>query len=287
MCACLSMRELRSITQCDVFAMLLRTYIDDSADETQERALVAGAYVGFYHQWNKLQQRWKARLKKDGLKFFHATDYYSLRGEFFRFRDVSKYPKPSGSKAATAILEDLECIIHDVGVMGVAACIDMAAYRDVRQTQAYAKDIFPQDAFEFAIQTIVDMCAKLVRDAFSDPQRKVAFVCDDGPTSAKIAAIYGGFKNSNPHLADYMAGLTHQDDKLFPQLQAADLMAHLAKGRFIEWLDDPQKKIFSEDQRTQQRLKRLSVHRIGAWDRDFMMQVLSNEIAARKLPAGV
>jgi len=279
MCASLSMRELVSITQCEYFAMLLRTYVDDSADETQERAVVAGAYVGFHHQWNKLYKRWKARLKKDGLDFFHTTEYYSLRGEFFKFRDVVKYPKPAGSKAATAILHDLENIIHDVGIMGVAVCIDMAAYREVRQNRPHAGRLFPKNAFEVAIATLINLCTKIVRDEFKGP-RKIAFVCDDGPSSAKIAHIYHTFKNARPDLAEWMAGLTHQDDKRFPQLQAADLMANLAKGRFIEWLDDPQKKVFSDDPLTQDRLKRLSVHQIAAWDRNFIINKLDEAITS-------
>jgi hypothetical protein len=84
-----------------------------------------------------------------------------------------------------------------------------------------------------------------------------------------------------------MGGLTHQDDKLFPHLQSADLMAHLAKGRFMEWLSDPEKKIFSDDPRTQERMKRLSVHHIAAWDRQFMMRALANEIKVRGLAPGV
>src|ERR1700686_414541 len=108
--------------------MLLRTYVDDSADQTQEKAMVAGAFVGFYHQWNKLQRQWRKRLKQDGLKYFRATEYYNLRGEFSRFRDPIKYPMPKGGQAATALLNDLETIIHESQVMGIAVCVDMQIY---------------------------------------------------------------------------------------------------------------------------------------------------------------
>src|SRR3989304_6137852 len=36
-----------------IFVMLLRVYIDDSSDEKKQEAVVAGAFVGWYHQWNK------------------------------------------------------------------------------------------------------------------------------------------------------------------------------------------------------------------------------------------
>lgn len=284
MCAFLSMRQLVSLTECRVFSMLLRTYVDDSADGTQERAVVAGAYMGFYHQWNKLRKQWRIRLKQDGLKYFRATEYYSLRGEFARFRDPVKYPKPEGSRAATFLLNDLEAIIQDAAVMGVAVCIDMNVYRDVRAKEQYAAQIFPADAFEVALQSLVQRCAEIVRDEFNVQPRAVAFICDDGPSSAQIARVYTAFKAAHPALAEFMGGLVHQDDKKFLQLQAADMMAHLAKGRFIDWLDDPDKAIFTDDQALRARLKRLNVHQILVWDRRLMMDTLQQQIVQRGLP---
>jgi hypothetical protein len=289
MCACLSMRELVSLLNCDYFAMLLRTYIDDSADETQEKAVVAGAYVGFYHQWNKLQTRWKARLKRDGIKYFRSSDYYSLRGEFSRFKDSVKYPKPQGSQAAAAMLNDLESIIQATGVMGLAVCVDMAAYREIRANKLHAAEIFPEDAFEMAVQWLIKGCAELVRDEFKgfQGQRRIAFVCDESSSAPRISRVYSGFKAVHSDLAEYMAGLVHQDDQRFPQLQAADLMAHLAKGRFIDWLNDPNGEIFTSKPQMRKRLERLSVHYIAAWNREHMLDVLANEIKARGLTAGV
>jgi hypothetical protein len=73
------------------------------------------------------------------------------------------------------------------------------------------------------------------------------------------------------------------DDKKVPALQAADLMAHTAKYRLLEWLDDPEKKMFTADAVLHARLKRLNVHKIQVWDRDYMMTVLDHEIKRRRL----
>jgi hypothetical protein len=257
--------------------VLLRTYVDDSADETQEKAVVAGAYVGFYHQWNKLQKHWKARLKQDGLKFFHAKEYHTLHGEFYRFRDNIKYPKPLGSQAAKALLDDLENIIHDSGVMGLAVCVDMQAYNTIRGTEPHASDIFSEDAYEVALQALITLCAKIIRDEW-DGQRRTAFVCDLSSSAPRIAKMYADFVAKNPTLAEFLAGLTHQDDKKFPPLQAADMMAHLAKGRFIDWLNDPTKTVFTANEQLKSRLKRLSVHQIAVWNREYMLEVLKTEL---------
>ena len=53
----LTMRELVTLTDCDCFAMLIRGYIDDSADgKKQTVAAVAGAFLGDHKQWKKLVQ---------------------------------------------------------------------------------------------------------------------------------------------------------------------------------------------------------------------------------------
>src|SRR5450755_2184149 len=86
-----TLRDMVSTTEAKWFVML-RVYVDDSADEKQQRVVAAGAYVGYYHQWRKLRDKWKRRLKRNGLAYFHTTECYSLRDEFARFRDPNKYP---------------------------------------------------------------------------------------------------------------------------------------------------------------------------------------------------
>ena len=36
--------------------------------------------------------------KRDGMNYFRSTEYYSLRGEFFRFRDAKEYSKAKGQR---------------------------------------------------------------------------------------------------------------------------------------------------------------------------------------------
>jgi hypothetical protein len=233
MCACLSMSEMASLTGCEIFAMLLRAYVDDSTDETKERAVVAGAYVGFYRQWNKLQKQWRKRLKQDNVPYFHAASFRRLREPFSVFANPITYPKPHGREAAQTLVGDLEKIIQASGVMGLAVCIDMAVYNEIRATEPDAAEIFPEDAFAAALQGLVRVCAEIVRDEWQEPpNRKIAFVCDDSSSSSRIVQAYSDFERDNPDIEEYMGGLVHQDDKLLPGLQTADMMAHLAKGRF-------------------------------------------------------
>ncbi len=262
--------------------MLCRTYIDDSSDEQRVCAVAAGAFMGTYAQFNALQKRWRKRLKKDGLRYFRTTEYFSLRGEFDRFRDPVKYPKPKGSEAAKSVLLDLENIIHECEVMGVAVCIPMDMYNDLRANEPHGTTILPEDAFEAALQSLLKMCTEISRDNLQSP---IAFVCDDSSASARITKLYSEFKEANPDLAGYMTSLVHNDDKLLPSLQAADLMAHLARHRFMRWLTDPDRAIHIAEQAMRERLKRLNVHHIGAWDRAYALRILEHERKRRGLIA--
>jgi hypothetical protein len=127
--------------------MMLKVYVDDSADQRQEKAVVAGAFVGTFKQWSALKLQWQRRLKQDGLRYFRSTEYYSLRGEFTIYRNAKRYPKPAGSQAAKALRDDLDAIIKKSKVMGMAVVIPMEMYNRVRNVKCGAKELFSEDAF--------------------------------------------------------------------------------------------------------------------------------------------
>jgi hypothetical protein len=270
-------RQPSTYGQCRIFIMLLRVYIDDSSDEKKERVAVAGAFLGSFKQWGVFVQRWRKRLKKDILAYFRTIECRNLRGEFSRFMDRSNYPPPKGREAAQAIRDDLDAIIHECRVVGIAACVPVRLYRHIRNETKFGVEVMPADPFDYAIQELFLMCAQEVQQ-----HRKgdaVAFICDDGPSSARVAEIYTQFKQINPNAAKAMAALVHADDKKFPQLQAADLMAHLAKERFAGWLVDRSTKV--ADETLAARLKKVSVYRIGIPERERLLEFVRHEILTR------
>jgi hypothetical protein len=208
--------------------MLIRGYIDDSADEKKQTVAVAGAFLGDYQQWKKLIQPWRKRLKQDGIQYFRSTEYNSLRGEFFRYRDEQKYPKPKGSEAAKTVRDDLEDIIRLSGIRGFAHCVPLEMYQQTRSSIPLAADVFPVDAFEVALQSLIRDCAKEFQKHYGD-RHKLAFMCDEGPSAKRIGDAYLAFKKLNPDFGNMIGALAFGDDKKYPQLQAADLMAGSGK----------------------------------------------------------
>lgn len=208
--------------------MLIRGYIDDSADQQQETIAVAGAFLGEWKQWQKLVFPWRKRLKAAGMEYFKYSDYQLLHGQFVRFRDKKLYPIPKGREAATEIRNDFESIVRDAGIRGIAHCIPLKMYQKVRNTNPLAAKVFPKYAFEAALQSLIRDCAKEFQKDYGQRHR-LAFMCDEGPESAAIANAYRGFKSLNPDIADLVGALAFGDDKKYPQLQAADLMAGIGK----------------------------------------------------------
>lgn len=260
--------------------MLYRAYIDDSSDQDKKIAVVAGAFIASVGEWSKLRPRWKNRLKRDGLKYFRSSDYSKLTGEFSKFRDLAKYPKPEGSNAARALRDDLEAIVGETIIDGISNIIPMDIYNEFRATVPRASEIFTADAFEAALQTTMIECAFAVRDHFAGTNNQVAFICDGSSKAAKYTKLYTEFKKKNPKIAQVMRRIVHLDDKKLIPLQAADMMANATKELAVKMIQEhgPELRKTSKEPKmytkfvTPTRLKQ-SMRRVTIWDWNFMMTV--------------
>ena len=221
--------------------VLLKTYIDDSTDGNRERVAVAGAFMGRFGQWSSLQETWRKRLRREGIEYFHSTDYYGLSGQFFRYRDPERYPKPAGSQAAKQLRDDLESIIRRNRIAGFAVCVPIPLFREFKSRDAVASGIFTEP-FEFALQCLFKQLADEVKSQIGEGHR-LTFVVDESDRAARIMRVYHEFKRINPGLAASMGALTHLDDKVCPPLQAADMMASIAKEIYTEWPGGDEKSI--------------------------------------------
>lgn len=223
----------------DYFAMLYRTYIDDSADQRQEFVMVAGALMGTDKQWGEFSRKWKMCLRRHGLEYFRSSEYNSLTKQFERFHDEKTYPKPTGRDAARAIRDELDAIIKKFKLLGIASVIPLPMYRQIVEEYRLTEKLDP-DPFSAAMQNVMQECALLARDQLlrgkKDRENIIAFVCDDSDNAAKYAAAYAGFKFKNVRFNDALGGMTHQDDKKLPPLQAADMVASIGKEMGFEYL---------------------------------------------------
>jgi hypothetical protein len=235
----LSASELISLLDArksDYLAMLYRVFIDDSADEKQQKVMVAGALIGTHAQWWDVRKGWKAVLKKGGIEYFRSTEYFSLRGQFAIFRDPTRYPKPQGSEAALEIRKSLEDVLRDVGIIALASSLPLEMYHAEIAVFNLATTFYP-DPFSAVMQTVMNEAAILIRDALPGRNNCVAFGCDDSPDSPDLATAYKSFKRKNTQFGDMLQGLVHLDDKKQPPVQAADMVAGLGKEMALKHIE--------------------------------------------------
>ncbi len=277
-------QELGSILEMkkdDAIAMLYRGFVEDSADEKKEIAVVAGGLLASHATWTPFPGPWKARLRQDGLDYFRSSDYSALSGEFAKFRDPDKYPKPKGSEAARQLRTDLDAIITKQHIIGIACVIPMQVYKEFRATVPNAAEKLNEDAFHLALQIVLMECAYIARDELPGDNNCTAFMCDESNKAPLYAEGYRQFKLKNPIIAPSMRGLVHMDDKVQPRLQAADMMAGVAKERAIEYLKSPDASALRTEEREyygkHMELKRLkgTVYRIYILSWDFLCQLLA------------
>ena len=220
--------------------MLYRTFIDDSADQKQEIVMVAGALMGGQKRCNELGRKWTACLKRHHIRYFRSSDYNSLSGEFEIFRDDLKYPRPAGRNAARVIRDELDAIVKASGLLGVASVWPLPVYWKAVEKYELSKKLDP-DPFSTAMQSVMRDCALIVREDLPRDKKNrenvVAFVCDDTDKAPKYAAAYAGFKSKNLLIQDTLGGMIHLDDKKTPALQAADVVASIAKEMAHQYFD--------------------------------------------------
>src|ERR1039458_9708953 len=262
----LTARELMSLFDSgyrDVAVMLYRAYIDDSSDGKHQVVMVAGAIVGTHQQWMKLRKKWKKRLKQDGLDYFRSSEYRSLRGQFQKFCNPIKYPIPRGSEAAKAVRDDLDEIIRTSGVMGMSNVIPLEMFRGIVSVPEI-RHRFNPDPFSAVMQAVMRDVVMYIRKHCGD-NLLISFVCDDGPNAHLYLKAYQDFKLKNGWIADMMKGLAPQDDKLTPQLQAADVVASISREMAMEYLET----------HTKVSLKRLegSFYKMNIWKPETVCQV--------------
>lgn len=208
------------------------TAFDESSDKEQEHVFVVGGYLARQREWTEIERLWMARLEQEKdphpMKYFSSNECMFLDGEFKRFRDPFKYPKPKGREAATKIREDLLGIMKNARAGGFALGLPLKTYRSMRKS-ARARRVLDADPFVHMYTMAMIIVAGKLEDEFKEglfPIREtVAYLCDSHQKSADIKGLYDELKRQNPVCAQWMGSLTYMDNRLSPALQTADLLA--------------------------------------------------------------
>lgn len=226
--------------------MLYRTWFDDTWDEKHEKYAVATGLIARHRTWSDFAEAWKAALHASPrIEYFYVKELRRLDGQFLQFRDPVKWPKPTGSKAASDKRERLRKVIETNGQLAaISVGVLIEDFNLLRDADPRAAEFFRPDPYEMALQCFVLEVARMVRriskeQGLGDNGHCVGFVSDLDERASTYTSVYGDFVKKNPDLAQVMRGLSHLDDKKWAPLQAADMVANFANHRFNDLVKIP------------------------------------------------
>ena len=256
----------------DDLLMLLKVYIDDSADQQQQEVVLAGAFIGRFGQWSRVKTKWRRALKRENIGYFKSSEYKVLDGEFRKYRDPVKYPKPHGSVAAKALRDELESIVCKGGIVGWGMCLSMPDWHRARNSDKHGPAILDRP-FEIVVQKLLLDLSESVTQLMGDGHG-LTFIADESSSSERMEKVYLDFKRVNKSLEN-IVGFTHLDDKKTPPLQVADMMAGVAKECYEDFLK-------SGGEIIPKRLKDV-IMRIRVIDEAYLLAIIEHEKTRRGL----
>lgn len=253
----------------DYLAILYPAAIDDSADREQKKFVLAAALIGNRNQWLRLRVAWRKRLEVDGIKYFRSASCRYLRKQFFKYRDVEKYPPPLGRQIADKLRDDLDSIIHECKLVGMGCIIPVPLFERFRHDPKYEKAM-TKHPYHWAVQTVWAECAEGMKRF--QGKHIVTFAHDDCSNFDSLRHLYKEYKRKNKKHAKSMGDFVPLDDKLNPSIQAADVIAdvtHTVASTIEQW--EPVPKV--EFERLRKRM-----YTIAVWDENFAKAVLEQEL---------
>jgi hypothetical protein len=218
--------------------------LDESSDRLQRKVFVVAGYLARQSEWTEIERHWLRRLEQEcnpvPMRYFSSSECAFLSGEFRRFRDATKYPKPKGRKAANAVRDDLEQILRASSAIGFVLGVNLKDYRAVRKSSR-ARKTLGSNPYE---QTYLTMFIRVAGSCDDEmPSRvnteTIAFLCDEHDRSVNVKAVYDRLKDNNPTCAPWMGSLSYMDNEHSPALQAGDLLASRSKDFLVETIDNP------------------------------------------------
>jgi hypothetical protein len=132
-----------------IFAMLTFAF-DAGGDEATDYLTVAG-FASSTDDWDEFSKKWKARLDRDGIEFFRATDLASFQGPFAHWHDL-----PDRNELRRALHGDLMGLIHSNCYHKLSCTV---INKDFRETNSNLRAEFAPRAYSLAART----CEKYAR----------------------------------------------------------------------------------------------------------------------------
>jgi uncharacterized protein DUF3800 len=251
--------------------VIVNAYADESGTHSPDYQMLAG-YVAKLGRWNAFDVRWRRRLAKEGLKYFHLVEHT-------RKRDL----QPMCWDLLKMCGKYLEC--------GFVIRLDKKSYDEF-----YIAGLRPRQQ---QLDTIYGVCYRymigfLVRELpqlLGRDDLQINIMLELGaPGSRDAERIHAQIKQDVPNESKIIGELSFGEKKKFPGLQAADSLAHPAfreEKKLVELLAFPTGTIKHARRATKSSAippifrVHLEDNTLGALKKDILVRIELEELARR------
>jgi hypothetical protein len=210
--------------------MMIGSYMDESFDKKPAGIFAVGGILGRGVPIFELERGWSKLLKREGLKFFKASDCQNGTGEFAKFvADPKNKTSEERSKLDSISHDFLKLIGHPVPfdsrhflcVQGTGI-VQSDFYEVIKD--AKAKLVLGDSPYRLAYDLAMIQCAWAMKElGDGEPSYSVSFVCDEDEEHSNLAKpAFNNLRDTNPVAAEYIGTFSTEDEKKCLAVQAAD-----------------------------------------------------------------
>ncbi len=198
--------------------VILNSFFDESGKFKDHKVVSFCGVCATPSKLHIFDEEWRELLRRFDLP------YLTMKRALANHRALSpKIPKQSADDRAEALKPFSSCLRNNLEV-GVVIQIDVQGYAALspkaRKSIGNANDPY----YLAFIRSLTELTA------YAHGEINVSFICDDGEdTALPCYKFYRQIRKLNPIWRDRLVSLSFADDKKFPGLQAADMLASLAR----------------------------------------------------------
>lgn len=217
--------------------MVIGFYADDSTDQPHHRIQSAGAVFGWPADIFEAERLWDKQLHLSGIEYFKASECETLSGEFDPLRRGMSLN--SARAFADATRRDFVSVLERIGLAAVAVSLLLNDFKDVISINQKARYYYGSDSTILVYGRLIKSTIELIHQDMPALARiGMAFEFDIYSDYLKAEAAYSSLKRKDSLCASVMGHVGHSDDKVHLPLQMADLIAHEARHKTRQFIDN-------------------------------------------------
>ena len=212
---------------------MLSSFFDESGDEQDPKSKICGmaGCIASSVQWDKFSIKWKDRLDRDGLAYFHMKEYAHSTGIFTEWK--------GDEPRRRLLLGDLWDLIEEVNPLFCGAFIPLEYYRDA--LDGYQRKELVGSYF-LTYQSCIAMAFTMFHMEDGDRVEEMITVFDDKKGFRERVNDFYDFLLQAADYGGRMPPPIFRDMRQILPLQAADMVAYESHREYARRLYDPEKK---------------------------------------------